>query len=73
MSRTTIDLSEFGFVYAGSCNCDGSHTEKWKKGEYQLRIKQTRFKIKQNGVTIKSWTPIDQLQTELQNVALQKS
>lgn len=71
MQSSTINM--FGFKYKGSCNCDGSLTEKWELGEYQLRIKATRFKIKQNGSTIKSWTPIDQLQTVLSNVALQKA
>lgn len=71
MQTEHIDLK--GFTYKGSCNCDGSLTQKWERGEYQLKIKKTRFKIKQNGVTIKAWTPIEQLQTVLNDVALQKT
>ena len=73
MLQTTIDPNEYGFTYKGSCNCDGSYTEKWQRGAYQLRIKQTRFKIKKDGITIKGWMPIQQLQTELNNVAIQKA
>lgn len=66
-----IDMK--GFTFKGSCNCDGSLTEKWQWGEYQFKIKATRFKIKKGGITVKGWTPLAQLQTAINDVAVQKA
>jgi hypothetical protein len=56
-----IDLAQYGFTYTGSCNCGGSHTEKYRSGQYDLRVRKFSFKVKKNGITIASWKPISKL------------
>lgn len=50
-------LKQYGFVYTGSCSCDGHHTEKYKFEDYQVRWRKKRgqFKIKEYGRSITGW------------------
>ncbi len=55
------DLKPYGFEYTGSCNCGGVHTEKYKSGEYELRLRKQSFKVKKGGISITGYRPIIKL------------
>lgn len=63
-------LKRYGYSYEGQCHCDGFQTEKYRNGDFQIRIRQRRnqFRIKKDGRTITQWVPADQLQTALNNI-----
>jgi hypothetical protein len=56
-----IDLSQYGFEYTGSCHCDGVHTEKYRAGEYEVRLRKHSFRIRKKGHTITQWIPMARL------------
>lgn len=52
-----MNYTQYGFEYSGSCSCDGTHTEKYKNGSWQLRHrpKHGTFKFKKNGQSVTQW------------------
>lgn len=60
-------LTDFGYVYYGSCSCDGQATYKYKKGSYKIkwRYKKGTFKVLSQGSTIISWTPVGEAENIL--------
>lgn len=62
-------LLQYNYTYDGHCHCDGFPTEKYKLGDYQLRIrtKKELFRIKYMGRTITQWIPIGKLEETLNN------
>jgi hypothetical protein len=63
-------LTRYGYTYEGSCHCDGFPTEKYKSGDYQVRIRNNKnlFKIKKGGRSITQWVPASQIETALNNI-----
>lgn len=63
-------LQRYGYKYDGTCNCDGHHTEKYSKDDYQLRIrtKRNQFKLKRGNHTLTAWAMIATLENTLNNV-----
>ena len=61
-----IDLTMLGFVFTGSCNCNGSHNKKYKLSEWLIYITKSKFKVKRNGATVKGYTDITSLEAYLQ-------
>lgn len=59
-------LIELGFTYAGTCNCHGGLNKKYKRGEFLIYIKQSQFKVKKFGTTIKGYSDIQGLEAYLQ-------
>lgn len=70
-------LERYGYSYVGNCNCDGFTTQKYKRGDFQLRVRTGKnlIKIKKGGHSITQWVPIDLLPIILENTnaALQQS
>lgn len=60
-------LALHGFTYHSSCSCDGHRTEKYRKPEYEVKIrpKQNRFRIRKNGSWLMQWTNITELENKL--------
>jgi hypothetical protein len=54
-------LTDRGYTFEGTCNCDGFKTYKYKNGPFQFRwrINKNEFKIKHHGVTKTAWRGID--------------
>lgn len=50
-------LKQYGFVFIGTCSCDGVYTEKYKLGDYQVRWrkKQGKFKVRRFDSSITQW------------------
>lgn len=65
-------LSKYGFKSDGTCQCDGHHTEKYKKDEFEVRIRtrSNLFKIKHGGRSMTQWVPTNKLQESLQNLSV---
>lgn len=61
-----IDLLKLGFTPAGSCNCNGQHNRKFKRGEWLVYITSTSFKVKKNGSTVKGYADIKGIEKYLQ-------
>lgn len=63
-------LIQHGFTFDGTCQCDGKLTEKYRKGEYQVRIRvrTNQFKLKHSGRSMTQWVPLAKLQESLENV-----
>lgn len=53
--------AQYGFEYTGSCNCGGVHTEKYRNGDYELRVSKHTFKIRNKGITVSAWLPLIKL------------
>lgn len=69
-------LERYGYLYTGSCNCDGHATEKYMRDQYllRIRIKQNSFKIKHRGRSLGDWQHVRNIQqtlSNLHNVAVQ--
>jgi hypothetical protein len=58
-------LIELGFTKHGTCNCNGSFNQKYKRGEWLVYISSTKFKIKKHGSTVKSYSPLEGLEVYL--------
>lgn len=60
-------LEKYGYVYEGSCNCDGFKTLKYKNNSHQFRwrVKSGTFKIRQYGITKTNWKNIDSAEESL--------
>lgn len=59
-------LIEFGFTYVGTCNCHGGLNKKYKRAEYLIYIKQSQFKVKKFGTTVKGYSDIKGLEAYIQ-------
>lgn len=59
-------LLSLGFTYIGTCNCNGSHNKKYKRGEWLVYVTKSSYKIKRNGSTIKGYSDIEGLEIYLQ-------
>lgn len=62
-------IESYGFKYTRSCNCTGSFTAIYKRGQYEIHYspKPDTFKFKQAGATLKLWTDAEKLSEYLQN------
>lgn len=56
-------IEQYGFTFAGNCHCDGQQTDKYDKGDYQLRVrvKKNTIKLKKSGRSVTQWIPVTQL------------
>lgn len=63
-------MKAFGFVFGGSCHCDGYDTWKYKKETIQVKWRraQQRFQIVNSRTTVLNWTKIVQLQESLKKL-----
>lgn len=73
-----LDMSTYGFHYVGSCHCDGYYTEKYKNGDYLLKLRSGRFKITKDGITVHKWDQLINIVSTIaeihnNNVAIQKA
>lgn len=69
-------LQQYEYVSSGKCHCDGYPTDKFTKGDYQLRIRTIKgtFKIRYQGRSVTQWIPVSKMEEALKNthdVALQ--
>lgn len=73
MAGVTDLLNRFGYIYEGSCNCDGFKTLKYRKGNYQFRLRANKgsFKIKHYGVTKTTWKPVEKAEELLNTIHAQ--
>lgn len=66
-------LSRFGYIYTGSCRCDGHFTEKYRKPGTSVvikwRIHKRLFKVNMYNSTYLPWMPISKLENTLNEVA----
>lgn len=53
------------FKYVGTCSCDGTSTKKYQYGSWLIYISAKYFRVKKNGSTVKSKTPLSELETYL--------
>lgn len=60
-------FKQYGFEYTGSCQCDGRHTEKFRKGGYEIRvrIRNEVYKVKLDGRSQTQWNPLSMLEGSL--------
>lgn len=63
-------LKEYGFKPAGSCNCGGIYTEKYKCDSYLIRVRprRYRFAIFESGGVIVNWTDLKELENKLNEI-----
>lgn len=67
-SSTAKDfLIKRGFAPSGTCRCSGYFTEKYKKGNIEVKIRKAKytFKITEDHSTLYSWQPLANLETVL--------
>lgn len=62
-------LLQNGYVYSGSCNCDGYETHNWKNTELRLEIKWRKYKgqvlILRGRKVIEMWFPVQDFSTKI--------
>jgi hypothetical protein len=60
-------LLQYGYTSSGKCHCDGFPTDKYSKGDYQLRIRKTKgtFKIRYQGRSLTQWIPVTKMEEAL--------
>jgi hypothetical protein len=65
-------LTNYGYTYIGQCHCDGSLTEKYGNGDYEVRVKVRKrlFKIKHAGRSKTMWIPETKLEESLKQIHL---
>lgn len=58
-------LKQYGFDFKGSCSCDGVYSEKYRKGDYEVRWRKRKgiFKIRRFGVSLTGWI----IESEIEN------
>lgn len=63
-------MLELGYKFAGTCNCNGLHTEKYKRGEYEIHIrpKSYKFGIKRFNALEGGWQPLSDLETKIKAI-----
>lgn len=69
-------MKEYGYVFSGSCNCDGYETNKYKKDHRAIRWRkrQNKFQYWEGRTAVLNWTPIADLPEYLKktHVAISK-
>lgn len=60
-------LTRYGFKSAGSCQCGGAYTQKYKRDIYIIRIRPRRnkFAVFVMGGRLLDWTDLKELETKL--------
>jgi hypothetical protein len=60
-------LTKYGFKSAGSCNCGGVFTQKYRCDTYLIRIRPRRYKfaIFDHGTRLLDWTDLKDLENKL--------
>ena len=63
-------LERYNYHHFGHCNCDGYPTEKYRAGDFEIRVRESKnlFKIKRMGQSITKWESLQLLQQTLQNI-----
>jgi hypothetical protein len=63
-------LTKYNYSPSGKCNCDGFSTDKYKNGDYQLRVRTRHqtFRVKEGGRSLTGWVPIAQMENVLKNI-----
>lgn len=63
-------LNKYGYKPAGSCNCNGVFTLKYKNGDYLLKWRKSRYKfmVFEKGLSITSWLEVKELETKLNEI-----
>lgn len=67
----TVLLAAHGYRYAGNCRCDGYFTDKFRKGNVEIRVRKTKyvFKVRQHGATLYTFQPLTNLEKVLNELA----
>lgn len=70
MTPVSKILSDYGFAKSGSCNCGGTRNEIYKKDNYYLYMRKTRyvFKIKNKNEVVVAISSLTNLETELKKL-----
>lgn len=63
-------LERYNYHHFGHCNCDGFPTEKYRAGDFELRLRINKnlFRIKRLGHSITMWEPTSSLENVLKNI-----
>lgn len=63
-------LARYGFKAAGTCNCGGIYTQKFKCDTYLIRVRPRRYKfaIFDHGQRVMDWTDLKELENKLNEV-----
>jgi len=63
-------LLKYGFHFIGACHCEGFATDKYGKGDYEVRTRDKKglFKFKHLGRSKTLWIPSEQLEQVLKNI-----
>lgn len=63
-------MSKYGFNPAGTCNCGGIYTEKFRRGADLVRIRPRRYKftIYHNGGVVLNWTDLKDLENKMNEI-----
>lgn len=63
-------MQQYGFKSAGTCNCGGVYTEKYRCDTYLVRIRPRRYKfaIYEDGSRTMDWTDLSQLENKLNEI-----
>lgn len=63
-------MERYGFKPAGTCNCGGIYTEKYRCDTYLIRIRPRRYKfaIYDGGMQTVNWTALDQIEIKLNEI-----
>jgi hypothetical protein len=59
-------IQQYGFEFIGKCNCGGSVNRKFKSKEWLIYLTRKSFKVKCNGITVATYTPVDKIEAYLQ-------
>jgi hypothetical protein len=64
-------LTKHGYIFAGTCNCGGYFTEKYRNGKYLIKWRKKRylFKVIEDNCTLRNWQPIKNLEQTLNELA----
>lgn len=63
----TETLTRYGFKSAGSCQCGGIYTQKYRCDTYLIRVRPRRYKfaLYDHGTRLLDWTDLKELETKL--------
>lgn len=63
-------MTLYGYRFHSTCNCNGTKTMKYRKGEYEFRwrVNQYKFRVSKDGMVIKSWTSAKEAEGYLQEL-----
>lgn len=75
MNNVNAILGEYGYIYAGTCRCDGYFTKKYRKPKTTIQIRwrvaRQRFKVMEGNSTLHTWRSIGELEKTLNELATQ--